>query len=288
MVIMREYAQDGWIMMFKSVTRIAFLFTALALCMPQSADAFSLNEAWKRLRNLPFAFHGTEDAPPEMQQKAREIMRSSGVNNPDQVLVKRMRGNGVLNAAVIGMGPFRNFFIGDKIDELPEKEQEFVLAHEAQHFRHDHWLQMVAIATGASYATGLLINKILRSYHLRKGQKGMPVTRQKGTKGKVARYTYYGAVSLVSVLPALLALKLFGRFMEEEADQGATWIYGAQGGIDLMKRFKQEKLEACSHKAEGSLLSRGWYVLRKMIDPHPSEDERIAYLTRIQELKSDG
>jgi len=203
---------------------------------------------------------------PETQQEIRGILAELGFNKPETVTLfecapvggKLYPRHGALSLLSLIKGRQIALTSQEAFNQLGRDEKRFLIGHEAVHIMRRHVLKMVIFAAFGAWLVTMPLFFLVPLY-----MQGSPW------------YLLFGlnmAIGYLVMGIAFFASMYISRANERQADrEGARFLNAADGGVALMKRFKEDPV---MQKVVVAYTSK-W---RQLLLPHPSLDERIALL----------
>ncbi len=210
--------------------RLRYILFCLSLICGQSVQAFigtSLYQEACKMRAMASAligssYHrsylGSEPASEKIQQMAREIMDTMGIENPDDIAIMYLSDAGFDEWGVENLIATSNtiFIDGSWFNSLSGQEQRFLLAHELAHIKNKDNQMTLATITLVCAAWGYQLHKCLQNDA--------------------------SLASLVGLSAGCaLLLPAYSRMQEQRADlDGARALQSVAGGLICTKKWLQE------------------------------------------------
>ena len=233
----------------------------------------------------------TPDNAPKTYEFVAEIAEKVGLEETPWIYL--VSDPGLFNAFASGFSHSTALVgLGERlIQETPDSQAlEFLIAHELSHIKCYHMAKTMALTlplglTSAAY-------DIYVRHQTYKGEDGSSLWLPRSWTLQEL------SISWGLRLTTALLFAWQSRMHEREADMTAAHAVGSQGGVELMKLFKNMEMEAQDQqaraeetKARENPPTRLEKIRKKLNDwieaasviyhTHPSHDERIAYLTEL-------
>ncbi len=232
--------------------RIRFFIALFLVCAVQN----SYTATWVRFNTLIESAFGTENLTPENEAYIRSIEKKMKMESRGVVLkkmnVRALNKWGWHNAVAI----FGHIFISESyFNQLSQDAKTYLIGHELIHIDEKHSLIMTIIN-----GMGLIGAGVYYTY----------------AKNAQQPWWKKATIGVSSWLLYRLGIAHIQRECERRADiKSVALLNSAGGGIELLR---QRSLLV------PTVASR-WSVVRQAFSTHPSNEERIAYLEKIQKAQ---
>lgn len=233
----------------------------------------------------------TKENAPKTYEFVASIAQKVGFT--ELPLIYLVNNEKLFNAFATGYLQSMSFIaLGEKLvkETIDTQALEFVVAHELAHVYNRHIPKQLVVG---ALTTAVTLPTFIYAYFIKKD-----------LQSKLASF----GVSMA----AKFLISWYSRVHERDADITAARAVGAQGGIDLFSLYKtktasridkdyellEQEIQKTSLKDATSFARRVYYAklfakineyyqtfYRSILGTHPSDDERIAYLTEL--LKED-
>jgi len=242
--------------MFKIKSKIII---ASILISAVSHPTHCKNIVSKTIEKIYCTLFGQEDLSPQYRIKMNKALVRHRIENPDQVLVKKMNGfaSKLLNLNLYSFTLDGIWLNENLLEKCTPEERTFMMHHEAAHYKNNHHNKLLAkivpVAVTLPALTILFRNKIVPF------------------KNRVAKYAVLSGLCILELLgiTELIARPTLKQ-QEREADVSAAKALCANGKIDAVQGYVQE-LE--------NLIDNGY---GNDYEPwHPTVAEQHAYLRPI-------